>query len=125
MIDKARAPAASPAVPSPITASSSAVPTGPRLSFGAPKWQTDKPVNGSPIADTMKNNQMIRPNFAQVAAATPMPLPAAAQPLPPAAPPPVQPRIAPFGTMPKMIASSAPTSRPAKTLQPPQLVMSR
>lgn len=98
MITQARTPATMP--PSPT-----ATRNGPPLvGLSAPKWQPATPVDGSGIADTMKNNQMIRPGFDKIIAAQKFPVPTAAMPKP---------------------ASSSPTSRPAKTLQPPQLVMAR
>ena len=108
----------------PSSPPSAATPNGPRLSFGAPKFMPDKPFDSSPIADTMKNNQMIRPGFDKMIAGAQFPVPTAAMPPPPAAPTIAAARIAPFGGPPKMITSTA-NARPAKTLQPPQLVMSR
>lgn len=108
----------------PPTPPAAATPNGPRLSFGAPKFMPDKPFDSSPIADTMKNNQMIRPGFDKIIAGAQFPVPTAAMPPPPAAPAVAAPRIAPFGGPPKMLTSTANT-RPAKTLQPPQLSMSR
>lgn len=130
MITQARTPATMP--PSPT-----ATRNGPPLvGLSAPKWQPATPVDGSGIADTMKNNQMIRPGFDKIIAAQKFPVPTAAMPKPasssPAAPP--QNSAPPMmgrrdntgmGARPITAGASAPTARPAKTLQPPPLVMAR